>query len=187
MPESKSDAPRASAGPSDHGGERERGSVFGRVTSLASPHDKLNRGIVAMLQEDGRRPYNEIAAALDVSEGTVRNRVSGMRQAGQLRIVAITDPISVEYETAAMLGVKVAPGATPTSVGERLGRLPEVIYVLWVSGRFDLLVEVVAETRADLLHFLDEHAHEMTDIATVETMTGLRNFKNQFLLKQNWP
>ena len=55
-----------------------------------------------MLEEDGRRPFNEIAAALDVSEGTIRNRVNAMRQANQIKIVAITDAGAVEYNTNAM-------------------------------------------------------------------------------------
>ncbi len=159
----------------------------GRTSNLTSPADKLNKLIIQMLEEDGRRPFNEIAAALDVSEGTVRNRVNGMRQSGQLQIVAIVDPLAVDYETDAMLGVKVAQSATPAEVAERLGQLPEVIYILWVSGRFDLLVELVSDQRDQLIRFLEEHIHGRQDIADVETMTGLRNFKNQFLLKQNWP
>ena len=35
-----------------------------RLSDIASPHDTLNRSIVAMLQQDGRMPFAEIAAAL---------------------------------------------------------------------------------------------------------------------------
>ncbi len=156
------------------------------VRGLASPTDALNREIIRALQEDGRRPFAEIAIELDVSEGTIRNRVNGMRDAGQMRIVAIVDPSASEYRTDAMLGLKAAPGSTPAVVANRLSALPEVIYVLWVSGRFDLLVEVVCEERDQLLSFMEEHIHDRRDIGSVETMTGLKNFKNQFLLKQNW-
>jgi Lrp/AsnC family transcriptional regulator for asnA, asnC and gidA len=160
--------------------------VPARSADLTSPADHLNQMIVRMLEEDGRRPFAEIAAALDVSEGTIRNRVNGMRQAGQMRIVAIVDPGAVEYETDAMLGIKVAPSATPAQVASRLGDLQEVVYILWVSGRYDLLVEIVSEERDELTRFLEQHIHGTPDIAEVETMTGLRSFKNQFLLKRNW-
>ncbi|MCP5082486.1 MAG: AsnC family transcriptional regulator [Alphaproteobacteria bacterium] len=79
----------------------------------------MNRSIIGMLQQDGRRPFAELAAELDVSEGTIRNRVNGMNQAGMLRIVAIADPVAVEYQTDAMMGVKIAPGHTPGEVAER--------------------------------------------------------------------
>ncbi len=157
-----------------------------RLSDIASPHDTLNRSIVAMLQQDGRMPFAEIAAELKVSEGTIRNRVNGMKQTGMLRIVAIADPVAVEYQTDAMMGLKIAPGHTPQQVAERLARMPDVVYILWVSGRYDLLVEVVSNDRDGLLDFLDSEIHGSPDIASVETMTGLKNYKNQFLLKSDW-
>ncbi len=157
-----------------------------RGEGIASPADSLNREIIRMLQDDGRKPFAEIAAALDVSEGTIRNRVNNMKQSGHLKIIALADPRAVEYRTDAILGIKVAPGATPAAVAERLSALPEVVYMLWIGGRYDMLVEVVGEERDDLTRFLDTHVHGQSDIASVETMTALKNFKNQFLLKQSF-
>ena len=139
-----------------------------------------------MLQMDGRRPYAEIANMLGVSEGTVRNRVNGMKRAGSLQIVAIADAVTAEYKTEALLGIKVAPGCGLQDVAERLGAFSEVVYIIAVSGRYDLLVEIVEDDREKFLHFLEDHVHGQMDITSVETMTGLRNYKNQFLLKHNW-
>jgi len=148
--------------------------------------DKLNREIVAMLQSDGRMAFSEIAKSLSVSEGTIRNRFNSMKQAGMLRIVAITDPVAAEYKSDAVLGIKVAAGHTVQALSERLAASNDVIYILWVSGRYDLLVEVVSNDRNGFLSFLDEEIHGHLDIGSSETMSGLKNFKNQFLLKQNW-
>ncbi len=157
-----------------------------RQPDKSSPDDQLNRSIIAMLQRDGRMAFSEIALELGVSEGTIRNRVGGMKQAGMLRIVAIADPVVVEYKTDAMLGLNIAPGHTPQAVARRLSELPDVVYILWVSGRYDLLIEVVSDEADGFLNFLDTEIHGQPDIASSETMTGLKNFKNQFLLKSNW-
>lgn len=157
-----------------------------RQTDKSSPNDKLNRSIISMLQRDGRMAFSEIAQELGVSEGTIRNRVSSMKQAGMLQIVAIADPVAAEYKTDAMLGLKIAPGHTPHAVAERLAVLPDVVYILWVTGRFDLLIEVVSNDRDGFLDFLETEIHGQPDIAASETMAGLKNFKNQFLLKRNW-
>ena len=76
----------------------------------------LNAEIIRLLQEDGRLPYGIIASKLGVSAGTVRNRVSRMRDAG----VAVVDPIAVDYASDAMLGIKVAAGVTPEAVANCL-------------------------------------------------------------------
>jgi len=158
-----------------------------RSATLSSPTDQLNRAIVRLLQEDGRLPFKTIAQKLDVSEGTVRNRVGWMKSSGMLRIVAVADPTAMNYRADAMLGVKVAPSSSPAKVGERLAVHPEVVYILWVSGRFDLLVEIVCESEEDFLEFLSKHCFDQENIANLEVMTGLAMYKNQFLLKQDYP
>ena len=159
----------------------------GNVSPLASPHDDLNQQIIRLLQDDGRAAYDEIGLKLGVSGGTVRNRVTRMRDAGMLRIVAVVDPVVADYESDAMLGIKAAAGVAPTAVAQRLDPHHAVVYVMWVSGRFDLLVEVVCDEETELASFLNDHIHGQPDIAHVEVMTRLGMFKNQFLLKRNVP
>jgi Lrp/AsnC family transcriptional regulator for asnA, asnC and gidA len=166
--------------------ESESASDGSAIVGSFFSEDKLNREIVGMLQSDGRMAFSEIAKSLSVSEGTIRNRVNSMKQAGMLRIVAIADPVAAEYKSDAMLGIKVAAGHTVQALSERLAASPDVVYILWVSGRYDLLVEVVSNDRNGFLDFLDKEIHQSLDIASSETMSGLKNFKNQFLLKQNW-
>ncbi len=151
-----------------------------------SVDDGLNAEIIRMLETDGRMPFSEIAQKLDVSEGTIRNRVNGLRDAGLLRIVAIADPSTADYKADAMICLKVAPNVTPRSVAQRLAEIDAVVYILWVTGRFDLMVEIVCEEHDDVSAFLEKHVHGSADIADVEVMVGLKNFKNQFLLKRHW-
>ncbi len=151
---------------------------------IASPADDLNQSIIKLLQEDGRMPYIDVARELDVSEGTIRNRVQSMKQSGLLKIVALADPMVVRYKADAMIGIKVASPATPRQVAERLAEFSEVVYVIWVSGRYDLLIEVVCETSESFQGFLEEQCFESNDIDQIEVMSGIEMFKNQFLLKR---
>jgi len=155
-------------------------------SDFSSPYDGLNRKIIALLQKDGRTSFRTIAELLDISEGTVRNRVSWMKEAGQLAIVAIVDPASISYRSDAMLGINVAPGHTPSAVAKRLGECPNVVYMIWIGGRHDLLVEVVFENEDDLPTFMDTHCYSDPGIASVEIMVGIKMFKNQFLLKRDF-
>ncbi len=157
-----------------------------KQNGIAGIDDNLNREIVKMLQNDGRRPYKAIARALGVSEGTVRNRVQSMKKAGALRIVALVDPTEVRYQADAIVGVKVASNHSVGQVANRLGESPDVVYILWVTGRYDLLVEIVTNNMRKFHDFLETEIHLQPDIASSEVMSGLKNFKNQFLLKYDW-
>ncbi len=165
--------------------ERKLSDPASRSSDINSPTDSLNQSIISMLQEDGRMAFSEIAQSLNVSEGTIRNRVNGMKQAGMLRIVAVVDPTVAEYTTDAIIGIKVASGTKPQDVARRLAAMPEIIYIVRVGGRYDLIVEVVSADHDDFLKFLDDEIHGKADIASSETMPGLQNFKNQFLLRDD--
>ncbi len=83
-----------------------------------------------------------------------------------------------------MLGLKVATGSTPKEVADRLQGFPEVVYI-WVSGRFDLLFELVCDADKEFTEFLNERIYDQSDITHVEVMTCIDMFKNQSLLKRH--
>ena len=62
---------------------------------------------------------------------------------------------------------------------------PRVVFILWVAGRYDLIVELVSDDDDALKGFLEYEIHASNDIANADVMFGLKNYKNQFLLKRD--
>jgi|TARA_B110000116_G_C16746653_1_gene541240 Lrp/AsnC family transcriptional regulator for asnA, asnC and gidA len=149
--------------------------------------DELNRKILEYLQEDGRTPFSAIARQLGTSEGTVRNRVQQMRDAGALQIAAIIDPMAIKYKVDAIIGVNVASPNLPRVVAERLSVLEQTTYIFWVAGRFDLLVEVVCSSDPVFEQFIEEQLCQQTDVSQFEIMSGIKMYKNQFILRDAVP
>jgi len=140
--------------------------------------DDLDRKIVSILQEDGRRTYSAIAESLGISNGAVRNRIARMMEDHVFRIVAVANPVKLGYTGYAMLLVKLESGSEPAEVGSYLSAQPEVSYVNFTAGRFDLLVEVICESTGRLHDFLTTHCYSRKDIASVEAMISLKMYKN---------
>ncbi len=151
------------------------------VAYSSIPHlEGLNREIVALLQEDGRTPFSTIARTLGVSEGTVRSRVAQMRKANLIHCITVVNPLALGYTAWAMLGIKVARGASADQVARHFRDRPEIVYVMRVAARFDLLAEVVCGSPDELRDFLDSHCYGSDDIAQVEPMMGLGLYKSLF-------
>ena len=83
----------------------------------------------------------------------------------------------------------------PVDVGQRtegailheLIRRGYAVLIPWgVNQRYDLLIEVVFESHDDMTSFLTAHCYSEPDIASIEIMTGLVMYKNQFLLKREF-
>ncbi|MEO8106342.1 MAG: AsnC family transcriptional regulator, partial [Actinomycetes bacterium] len=69
--------------------------------------DDVSKAIIEQLQQDGRRPYSAIGKAVGLSEAAVRQRVQRLQETGVMQIVAVTDPLSVGFPRAAMIGIRV--------------------------------------------------------------------------------
>jgi Lrp/AsnC family transcriptional regulator for asnA, asnC and gidA len=135
--------------------------------------DDVSRSIIEQLQQDGRRSYARIAAAVGLSEAAVRQRVQRLLDAGVMQIVAVTDPMQVGFARQALVSVRSSGDAR--LVADRLATLPEVDYVVVTAGSFDVLLEVVCE---DDDHLLDTVARirGVDGVASTETSVylGLR-------------
>lgn len=128
--------------------------------------DEQNRAIIAALQEDGRRPYADIAKQIGLSEAAVRQRVKKLTGNGTLQIVAVTNQLQMGFRRPAMLTITIDGDTGP--VADKLVAMPEVDYLVATAGSIDLLAEVVAVDDADLYRIVNE-IRAIPGIRTCET------------------
>ncbi|MCU1456419.1 MAG: transcriptional regulator [Actinomycetia bacterium] len=140
--------------------------------------DDTDKAIIEALQHDGRMPYTRIAELIGLSEAATRQRVQRLTESGVMQVVAVTDPLSLGFRRMAMVGVKVEGDVRV--VAEAVAELPEVDYVVVVSGSFDLLLEIVCEDDADLLRLLNDTLRAIPSVRSTETFTYLHLEKQTY-------
>lgn len=140
--------------------------------------DAANRAIIESLQQDGRRPYSQIATDIGLSEAAVRRRVQQLRANGVIQIVAVTDPLQLGFTRQAMIGITVEGDVR--TVAAKIVPLPEVEYVVMCAGSFDLLVEVVCEGDESLLHLLNDGIRSIPGVRSTETFVYLKLAKQTY-------
>lgn len=139
------------------------------------PHDldRLDRGIIAALQVDGRRAYSRIADEVGVSESVIRYRVRRLEDAGILRIVGIADPMRIGFDLMALVGVKGTAGRLD-DICDQLGRLPEASYVVVTAGSFDVFVEVLCRDTAHFAEVLTERIRMIDGVVDTQSFLVLQ-------------
>ncbi len=140
--------------------------------------DDVDKAIVEALQQDGRLPYTRLAGQVGLSEAAVRQRVQRLIDSGVVQIVAVTDPMTLGFRRNAMIGLKVEGDLR--TVATDIAAIPEVSYVVVVSGSFDLLMEVVCEDDDHLLALLNDKVRTIPGVRSTETFTYLRLFKQTY-------
>jgi Lrp/AsnC family transcriptional regulator for asnA, asnC and gidA len=140
--------------------------------------DETDAAIIALLQEDGRRPYGEIGAAVGLSEAATRQRVNRLRESGVMRIVAVTDPVALGRGVVATIGLRVSGDTREAAT--RLAQIAEIEYVVVTAGSFDVIVELVCPTEEELLDVLNDDIRSIGEVRDMETFMHLRTEKNVF-------
>jgi len=140
--------------------------------------DDADKAIVELLQQDGRMSYTRIASTVALSEAAVRTRVQRLIADNVVQIVGVTDPLRLGFRRQAMVGVKTE-GDIET-VADTLASIPEIDYVVFVSGSYDLLVEIVCEDDEHLLSLLNDKIRTIPGVRTTDTYTYLRLHKQTY-------
>ena len=139
----------------------------------------LDKRIIEHLQQDGRRPFTQIAADLGVSEAAVRARTNRLVERGILQVVGVTDPLKLGFQQMAMIGIRCEANRL-MDVAERVGEFPEVSYVVITAGAYDILIETVCEDNEGLLRFLAERLRTIEGVRETETFVYLRMMKQSY-------
>ncbi len=150
-----------------------------KETTLTTELDEIDRSIIFALQQDGRLALAQIAKQLVVSPGMIRVRYNRLVEMGVLRIVAITNPLRMGYNTMALIGIK-AQGEKLLEVADKIAALDEIIYLIVVSGAYDIIAEAVCRDQQHLLQFLTERLYQIDGIRESESFIHLKIVKEVY-------
>ena len=112
-------------------------------------YDSLDRELIGLLRNDGRAPLSKLAQILQVSRGTVQNRLDRLLESGALlgftiRVREDYDPDSIR----AIMMIEVV-GKSTTQVIRQLRGMPELQTLHTTNGSWDLVAEVQTASLAD--------------------------------------
>ena len=142
--------------------------------------DKIDLHIIDALLKDGREAFAQIAEQLNVSPGMIRQRYNRLVEMGYLKVVAVTNPLMMGKRTMSLIGIRT-DGHKMLEVAESLAKFDEVIYVVFVSGRYDLMVEVFCGDHGDLLDFITKKLAKVEGVRETESFIYLKIAKEIYI------
>ena len=138
--------------------------------------DEIDHQLLSLLRQDARLPVASLAAKLDVSRGTVTNRIRRLEDASV--IVGYTvrlRPDVQQSQIKAWMSIAVEGNQTRTVIASLLGE-PGVATLHDTNGRWDLLAELRADNLQDLAMVL-ERIRLLKGISNTETSIHLETYR----------
>jgi Lrp/AsnC family transcriptional regulator for asnA, asnC and gidA len=137
--------------------------------------DKIDWKIINILSKK-YLPNSTVAKKLDLSEGTIRQRVKKLQDAGILKIKALRDPDVLENQQLAIIVANVAQANLLDVKAREITKLKDVLSVSIVSGRYDILIDVLVDSNKGLIKFLTEQLSQVNGISTTESFVTLKSY-----------
>lgn len=135
--------------------------------------DAIDQHIIDALRKDGREAFAQIAERLKVSPGMIRQRYNRLVELGYLKVIAATNPLMMGKRTMAMIGVRT-DGRKMLEVANKVSKFDEVVYVVFVSGGYDIMLEVFCKDHEDLLKFMTEKLAKVDGVRETESFIYLK-------------
>jgi DNA-binding Lrp family transcriptional regulator len=132
--------------------------------------DELDERLLALLKENARASFVELAESLSTSEGTVRARLKRLVESGVIRRFTV---VTAGRSVKALVGVRVASHVPTSSVSKQIDGLPGVTDVWEVSGDVDILCRVDVES-TEALDEVVERVRTMQDVEGTDSRLILR-------------
>jgi len=134
--------------------------------------DQLDRELISVLRRDGRASLSKIAQILNVSRGTVQNRLDRLLNSGALLGFTIRVREDYEADTVRAIMMIEVEGKSTAEVIRRLRGFPELTAIHTTNGSWDLVAEVQTTSLQDFDRVLRE----------VRMIDGILNSETNLLL-----
>ncbi len=135
-------------------------------------YDPLDRELISLLRNDGRAPLSKLADILNVSRGTVQNRLDRLLNSGTLH--GFTVRVRKDYELdsiRAFMMIEVV-GKSTSQVIKKLRGIPELKTLHTTNGSWDLVAEIQTSS-------LSEFDRVLRDVRVID---GILNSETSILL-----
>jgi Lrp/AsnC family transcriptional regulator for asnA, asnC and gidA len=141
--------------------------------------DTLDNEIIRLLTEHGRMPIGEMAKKLNVTSPTIRNRIKDLEKSGVFRVSGLIDPNKHQEMITALVAMSIKSDGKMDQILEKIGQLENVVWVGVVTGRYDIIAEVVCIGGKDELYrFTTKTILKMGNVVRSETFIIMKSRHN---------
>ncbi len=140
--------------------------------------DETDHKILNLLSKDGRMSYRKISRELDISVGTVHNRVDKFTKSGIIKkFIPKIDHSKLGYKLTTIIGVRVKGGVL-RNWENKTAYHKNVLGIYDVTGEFDAILLAKFKDTTELDSFIKELLKE-PDVQRTYTQTVLNTVKEE--------
>lgn len=141
--------------------------------------DEIDRKIIAILQQNGRASYTDIAKEVELSRVGVQARINALMENGTIeKITAVINPEKIGITVSAFFNVEVEPKHL-MEAADRLADEPEVSSLYHMTGPSKLHMHGLFTSNREMELFLQEKLYVLPGITSVDCQVLIKRYKSR--------
>jgi Lrp/AsnC family transcriptional regulator, leucine-responsive regulatory protein len=140
-------------------------------------HDKTDRQILRLLQQDGRMTNAELAVKIHLSESACLRRVRALEESAVIKsYAALLEPKSAGFALTVFVNITLNHQHQDdlSSFEAAVRRVPEVLECYLMTGDYDYLLHVAAADAEDYERVHRDHLTRLPGVARLQSSIALR-------------
>lgn len=148
--------------------------------------DKLDKKILAILSQNARIPFKDIAEECNVSRAAIHQRVQRLTDNGVITGSNFDiNPKSLGYSTCTYIGINLERGSMYRKVVEHLVNILEIVECHYTTGPYTMLIKVYARDNEQLMDLLNNQLQGIPGVVSTETLISLeQSIKREIPIEQ---
>jgi Lrp/AsnC family transcriptional regulator for asnA, asnC and gidA len=148
--------------------------------------DLIDKRMIQLLAENGRKPAREIATALDISVPTVQSRMKRLLTKGVLKVAGLVNTFKTKGTLTAIIAIRVDDVSRMAKVFDQLGKFDQVVWAAAVTGQYDMFAEIIiTEGIEGIFNFYVDEISKLDGVAHSESFMVTRIRRKWTLLPPN--
>ncbi len=144
--------------------------------------DNVDLKILALLTEDAKMPYTEVAKKVFVSGGTVHVRMRKLEEMGIVQGTTLKmDYSKMGYDITAFLGIYLEKSSLYDQVIKKLYNISEIVKVHYTTGNYNIFVKLHCRDTNHLKDVLHDKIQKVEGIERTETIISLEESLNRHI------
>ncbi|MBA2078007.1 Lrp/AsnC family transcriptional regulator [Rhodanobacter sp. PCA2] len=147
--------------------------------------DKIDRQLLASLQEDASLSHAEIAERINLSPSQCSRRLQRLQQEGFIvRQVSILNEakLGLHVEAYVMVALTTHVAGAAASFRQRMAHINEVVDFCSLTGDVDYLLHIITKSLTTFTELINEHILGKGDVASVRSSIVLERIKRSTAL-----
>jgi Lrp/AsnC family transcriptional regulator for asnA, asnC and gidA len=141
--------------------------------------DATDHAILTVLGKNGRMSNREVARAVGISEGTVRERLKKLEAGKAMRLGVVMDVTAAGLTTMAYVRIKAKPDRI-RAIAEEIAAMSDCRFAGLSLGNFDIIALFVAASRTALAGLIDNRIAKIAGVIAIDVREPIASVKHRY-------